>query len=340
MICTNPCYVHREVFKRTGEVNSYWLGGSKALRSWSYYPDIVKIDFLNGRESLDKPVFSSKTSDVYLIQVPCGQCLSCRIKKSHDWADRLTYHSITEPRAYFLTLTYSDELVTSNGYLSPLNYDDITLFIKRLRNKFRREHIDFYATGEYGSRTFRQHFHAIVYGFEIPDLAFYKVNSHGDPLYTSELLEGLWRNGYVVVCPFNWSTAAYVASYVVKKLNGRRKVEYEAAGLTPEVSRMSRRPGIAHDYYMEHYADIWCNGGLSVPRDVCSSGRLGVPSYFRRLEEKFNMFPDGYQAFLNDSKAQAGLANLDSIRNSSYSLDKLEDMYLLKDLILRRDLST
>ena len=44
------------------------------------------------------------------IQVPCGQCIACRVRKAQEWSARLCLEWKTCPAAScFLTLTYDDE---------------------------------------------------------------------------------------------------------------------------------------------------------------------------------------------------------------------------------------
>ena len=115
------------------------------------------------------------------IQIPCGKCIGCRMDYSRSWADRMTYHvQGREEASYFLTLTYDDDsiesLVHSENYdLYALRFDDMTDFIKKLRNRFRDAEIDYYYSGEYGDNSFRPHFHMILYNIFIPDLEFWKL---------------------------------------------------------------------------------------------------------------------------------------------------------------------
>lgn len=41
--------------------------------------------------------------------IPCGQCISCRLNKSRDWANRVMLEASEFKHNYFITLTYSDE---------------------------------------------------------------------------------------------------------------------------------------------------------------------------------------------------------------------------------------
>lgn len=58
--------------------------------------------------------------------------------------------------------------------------------------------------------------------------------------------------GNVIVAPVTWETCAYTARYVTKKLNGGESQFYRDFDLVPPFSLMSRKPGIARQYYDDH----------------------------------------------------------------------------------------
>lgn len=96
---------------------------------------------------------------------------------------------------YFITLTYDDDHVPykyvgdENGEAIKINElirRDLTLFLKKLRIDYQRKNnhigIRYYASGEYGDRTYRPHFHILLFNCPIDDLKFYKKN-FDDTLY-------------------------------------------------------------------------------------------------------------------------------------------------------------
>ena len=64
------------------------------------------------------------------IQIPCGQCIGCRLEKSRVWAMRCMHEASLYPKNCFVTLTYDDDHLPENGSLRPA---DMTKFLKRLR---------------------------------------------------------------------------------------------------------------------------------------------------------------------------------------------------------------
>lgn len=197
------------------------------------------------------------------IDIPCGKCIGCRIEYSRQWANRLLLEKEYYDDAWFLTLTYDDDHIPKvpccscdeNGEVDGISYTldvrDCQLFMKRLRKRFG-EGIRFFLAGEYGSTTFRPHYHAIVFGLKLDDLKPYSRSKQGFTYYVSELVSNVWKNGYVVIAPFTWETAAYTARYVTKKLNGAEAEFYDKYNLKPPFCLMSRRPGIGRRWYDEH----------------------------------------------------------------------------------------
>lgn len=280
----------------------------------------------------DKYTGNLTNDNTHYVTIPCGKCIGCRMDYSRSWADRMTYHSLTTKDNYFITLTYDDEHIQYLDHspiydLYALDMDDLSNFIKRLRNHFRDCQIDFYGAGEYGDNEFRPHFHLIVYNCPLDDLEYWKLNNNGDVIYTSSIVEKLWSKGFCSVSKFNWSSAAYTASYVEKKRDGRAEIEYTAVGLTPERCRMSRRPGIAYKYYCDHFSTLWANNGLSVDRTVNASGKLGIPRYFRKLALKGKKF--GYDDFVSWQQrilAEQNVLNPLHLENTSFDLARIKDM--------------
>lgn len=200
--------------------------------------------------------------------IPCGQCIGCRIDKSREWANRMLLELPYSDNAYFVTLTYDDEHLPMSEYhdilglagevcdAATLRKKDFQLFMKRLRKRFG-EGIRYYAAGEYGSKTFRPHYHAIIYNLPLQDLKLYKVSPRGDKYYNSEELQKVWPFGYVVVADVTWETCAYTARYVTKKLTGKQAYFYDYFNVEPEFSLMSRRPGLGKEWYNEHGAEAY-----------------------------------------------------------------------------------
>lgn len=168
--------------------------------------------------------------------VPCGKCNFCLQAKRADWTFRILQELKGSRSAHFLTLTYDDEQVRfSSCGLPEVRKRDVQLFTKRLRKINDSDstlalRLRYYLVGEYGSRTCRPHYHAIVFNLEPKVLA--RIN-------------GIWSHGFVHVGECNQASIHYVTKYVINK-----EVVYE--GREPPFAFMSKRPGIGQRYLRTH----------------------------------------------------------------------------------------
>lgn len=214
-----------------------------------------------------------------VLQVPCRHCMECRLHDSRDWAIRCVLEARDWQHNYFVTLTYDDvHLPFSEPLENYVDYetgavynvdpaptlvpDHVKAFNKSLRRyydyHFGHQDIRFYMSGEYGSKTFRPHYHYILFNLPINDLTFYKTNFDGMPLYNSKTLSDIWKKGFVVIGDVTLQSAQYVARYVTKKRKGPLSAtEYLLRNQVPEFSRVSRQPGIARKYYDVHKHEFY-----------------------------------------------------------------------------------
>lgn len=226
---------------------------------------------VNGKDAIKivgafKPV---GVPDWKIVQIPCGRCIGCRLEYSRQWANRCMLELQYHDSAYFVTVTYDDEHVPQTYSPDPetgeallplmtLSKRDMQLFMKRVRKRFDGDRIRFYLAGEYGSTTFRPHYHCILFGLHLYDLVPYAKNFRGDVLYNSESLSACWCDksarpmGYVVVAPVTYETCAYVARYTSKKAGINDMEAYDLLGLTRPFTLMSRKPGIGRQYFDDH----------------------------------------------------------------------------------------
>lgn len=221
------------------------------------------------------------TDGRYWSIVPCGKCLGCRIDYSREWANRMCVELDDNPRAIFLTLTYNnDHLPRTESGVPTLDKRDLQLFWKRLRKSFPCVRIRYYVAGEYGPKTLRPHYHAIVYGLalsDFPDLYCRGHNLLNQLYYSSPRLADIWGNGYILMSEVSYKTCAYVARYVLKKHYG---TDMSVLGdAIQEFSLCSRRPGIG----MLHANDYVLSGNNTFPLTT-SSGvvEISLPKSFLR----------------------------------------------------------
>lgn len=161
--------------------------------------------------------------------VPCGKCLACLQKRRQDWIVRLKSEMRVSDSAFFVTLTYDDLNLPADGMLS---VRDPQLFLKRLRQHPEVHGINFryFLVGEYGSTTFRPHYHAIIFNLPVFD------SQH---VHLRQIIEQVWRKGGVHLVPASPATIAYTCKYVLTTQEIAKKLELRTIPLMS-----SRRPAI------------------------------------------------------------------------------------------------
>lgn len=199
------------------------------------------------------------------ILCPCRQCLPCRINRRKEWTVRAILEASSYENISFLTLTYDDEHLPLNGSLVS---SDLTKFWKRLRKfglKFR-----YFACGEYGEKSYRPHYHAIIYGVDSVTLQY----------FASEC----WKFGFIYSVPATVETIKYVAGYVTKKLAVRK--DMQEMGMTSEFVRSSR--GLGRESLEKLSAVVFVQGSHDVVNRIKIGGQdFVIPRYLKeKLREK------------------------------------------------------
>lgn len=202
----------------------------------------------------------------------------------------------------FITLTYDQEHVPNDG---GLRVEDFQRFCKRLRKavgSFR-----FYHCGEYGSKNFRPHYHALLFG---QDFASDRVRVQEKPYakYRSPLLDKVWGMGRTDIGDVTYASAAYVARYVHKPHKQREaglddprflRVDTntgECWQVRPEYSTMSRggrggQGGIGSSWLKKFHKDVYPSDEV-----VHDGMRFPVPRFYDAKVVSFDSVP-GSPAF-------------------------------------------
>lgn len=224
---------------------------------------------------------SSEAFRDYPVKLACGQCRGCRRRRQRDWAIRCVHEAHLHrdsdgvQKCAFLTLTYNDAYLPLDG---SLNLDHFQRFTKRARAKlgpFRFLHC-----GEYGEENERPHYHALLFGQDFRGDRRKFGERKGHAIYGSETLSKLWPYGFHEIGEVSYDSAAYVAGYVVKKLNGEAaKAVY--GDRRPEYATMSRGGrsgrGLAYDWIKKYWRSVYPDDFV-----VLKNRRMKPPVYYDR----------------------------------------------------------
>lgn len=245
-------------------------------------------------------------------QLPCGLCDGCRLDYGNEYAQRM-YHELEETPGnlgLFITLTYSQSHLPPGGNLK---FDDMTLFLKRLRRKTEYEYkklglkpplLRYFYCGEYGGSTSRPHYHMILFGLELPqgDDFDHKQSKKGHQTHRSRLIESAWQKGRSDIGKVTIQSCKYVAMYMHKdkgsdysnkKLKTYRNLNLVTGEQTLKVkpaTRASLKPGIGKTWIEKYCVETFNHGFVII------EGQKYKPSrYYREYCRKY--YPELYETY-------------------------------------------
>lgn len=299
-----PCYHPLKAFE-IGKT----LDGKRKMKVTSYEVEHVFQNYPGGSWYCSSSSFTpgAFARVCKYVEIPCGKCIGCRLEYSRQWANRCMLELQYHDSSYFVTLTYNEEFVprsyygdSSSGEVLPsltLRKRDFQLFMKRLRKRFSDDTIRFFMCGEYGPSTYRPHYHAILFGLHLDDLVPFSKSEQGFQYYTSQSLQDCWSVveredsvtplsdrrplGHILVANVTWETCAYTARYITKKLTGPQASFYSDFNIEPPFTLMSRKPGIARQYYDDH-PDLYEYEYINVKTET-GGRKFRPPRYFDKL---------------------------------------------------------
>ncbi|WNK14523.1 MAG: replication initiator protein [Microvirus sp.] len=231
----------------------------------------------------------AERGDCRPVRISCGQCIGCRLERSRQWAVRCMHEASLYDASSFVTLTYDDHFLPLNGSLT---YPHFQRFLKRLRKKLGK--VRFYMCGEYGDRTLRPHYHALLFGCFFDDREPLRVTDSGSQIWRSAILEKLWPYGYSSIGDVTFESAAYVARYCLKKATGPEAAKRysrvdvgsgEVTMVEPEFSRMSLKPGIGGIWFDRFSDEVVVHKGVMMYGDP-----VGLPRFYKDRLRKARPF--------------------------------------------------
>lgn len=238
----------------------------------------------------------------HVATIPCGKCIGCKAAGAKDFSVRCYHESLSHtrywqdpetrktseiPNSVVLTLTYDQDHLPADGLL---DHSTFQRFLKRLAFH-RGSSPRFFMCGEYGGKSLRPHFHAVLFGVDFDDR--HKVQlSDGQVVEMSPELDSYWsdrngRIGFATLDDFSFEGAGYVAGYVAKKMvetfDPRRMIvvtdevtgESKYVDPGPEYRQMSRNPGLGRAWIEDHLDEVY-------PADVVRIGpyKFKPPTYY------------------------------------------------------------
>lgn len=239
----------------------------------------------------DTPIYKQDENKVWQV-FPCGSCLMCTKNRASGWSFRLVKEGERSSLSLFVTLTYNTDNVpiTKKGYMSldrdiiipNPNYkkqliawengkrkrkpkeqirqgSDLTNFFKKLRKATKQKDIKYYAVGEYGSQTWRPHYHIILFNVDIQHV----LNA--------------WTKGEVHFGNVSEASIGYTLKYISKN---KKVPQHANDDRVPEYSRMSK--GLGSNYLtddMKNWHKNNLNERLYIP--LKDGKKAPMPRYYK-----------------------------------------------------------
>lgn len=236
-----------------------------------------------GKQSIS---FDIKESIGERLELPCGKCPACRATQSMVWAVRCYQEASLHVQNSFVTLTYDEKSLPP-----ALVKADLQQFFKRLRHHYGS--LRYFACGEYGERTRRPHYHALIFGHD-----FLAGSEQIGENYFNPIVTKIWGHGNTLVAPVNMASCCYVSGYVSKKSHD------------PDTfNLMSRRPGIGHTWLDRYGDDLRRTGTVAI------EGReYAIPK--RYLAWKDSEDPHYFDQVKEDRRKFVRLSKLETVENA------------------------
>lgn len=194
------------------------------------------------------------------LYVPCGRCAFCAVQKRSDWALRLHYESKKHIGSKFVTLTYADSKLVWKHGRSQLCKEHLQEFFREYRGhgKNSKFKMRYFAVGEYGSKTFRPHYHVIMFG----DIDENRVRA-------------AWPHGHVHIGSVTQASVMYCLGYVCNAKAGGMNFKR----VNPFVL-MSKRPGLGANYLTKMMIDWHRSGKKNYA--ILDGQKRHLPRYYKQ----------------------------------------------------------
>lgn len=196
------------------------------------------------------------------LELPCGQCMDCRLAKMRDWAIRAVHEAQMHEKNCFITLTYDKEHLPKDLSVDVKHWQTFAKALRKKIGRFRYLHC-----GEYGE-LLRPHYHAILFGVDFSEDRIELPAEGEHTSWTSKTLERVWGKGFVQIGDVSFDSAAYVARYTLTSLSASEAAERgtyerfdsetgEVWAVHPVYATMSRRPGLGSSWFDMFRDDVY-----------------------------------------------------------------------------------
>lgn len=284
--------------------------------------------------------------DKLYIDVPCGQCDSCRLAEQDSWFIRAYGEWLTTISAggcvVFSTMTYNEKCVPwlRNKRLGLemrcFRYRDIDRFMHKLRKKCVRkglcnDGIKYIACPEFGPKTHRPHWHFLIY-----------FPFRADERLMKSLIRKCWRHGFVnyskagLTCE-NDSGVRYATKYCCKSLDFfdypmlQEHIDYikDKYGTKSEAYKQLQKKLPRH-YQSKNFGYQFLSNVLTTTKDLPTllSKGIKIP-----MQERYYKLPRWiFQRMCYDNPTLANKLEYRSVNNFGLKILQLQNKLVIRDM--------
>lgn len=238
---TSGNYVDNEFYRSYKSVKYTDIYGDKHTYDGSFSLASRNVGFFPLSERIQKDNYN-KRLDSWCIDLDNSLYSRCILAHSSDHYELLLsdYHlqlqrNVSKCRSLGVrnnSLSWYEYVDNNFGFshsdcVPLLYYPDVQRFIKRLRKQistlFKDEKVRYYAIGEYGTSSFRPHWHLLLFT-DSPSVtrwlqqSFYKnpvLSKKERTINSSVLLDSLWKYGTSTIDKTDGKASGYLSNYVV-----------------------------------------------------------------------------------------------------------------------------
>lgn len=271
------------------------------------------------------------------LEVPCGWCLNCRVDKRNTLEDKCDYEYKQFGCGAFVTFTYDDYHIEScmekdkkDNLVASLRKDDVTKFIKRLRERIKYSKLDYkycrpdfkyLIVGEYGEngQLFdRPHYHALFFGLDFQ--------------VCERLFLDCWSNGFIDSLPIRNGAIRYVLKYMDKQQHGVQAIsKFDDNNLERPFCHKSQGLGVGLyisqiDFIKAH------NGNYKTKHNILRP----IPTYYKNKLKMFTVVDNSSKrAIMSTYKVKP---DCNDVTGKSYSLKQLNSFAKYNALVREKNL--
>lgn len=233
--------INDEFYRSYKSVNYTDFNGVKRSYDGSFSLASRNVGFFPLSERIQNDSYNKKL-DSWCVDLDSSIYSRCILGSASDHFDSLLsdYHSqlqnnVSKCRSLGVknnSLSWYDYIDNNYGFTHAdcvplLYYPDMQRFIKRLRKQittlFKNEKIRYYAIGEYGTSSYRPHWHILLFTNSVAvtnwlQQSFYKnrvLSKEYRTINSSSVLDSLWQYGSCTIDKTDGKASGYISNYVV-----------------------------------------------------------------------------------------------------------------------------